>query len=124
MSNVGFPSLVKPIQPSPSTYPRIKEYTSSGDEKIDKSGKERVNDLFGIHPSSINLFLKYLSVTQNLHLENIFPAHFDIPIFTSDECFRNCLYLFKCSISSLFKLISTLLLVDDTLPSAYKNPNQ
>ena len=62
MSNVGFPSLVQPIQPSPSTYPRIKEYTSSGDEKIDKSGKERVNDLFGIHPSSINLFFKYFSV--------------------------------------------------------------
>lgn len=67
--NVGLPSLVKPIQPSPSIYPRIKEYTSSNDENIDKFGKERVNDLFGVHPSSINLFLKYLSVTQNLHLE-------------------------------------------------------
>ena len=67
--NVGLPSLVKPIQPSPSTYPRIKEYTSSNDENIDKSGKERVNDLFGVHPSSTNLFLKYLSVTQNLHLD-------------------------------------------------------
>ena len=79
-----------------------------------------IKDLFGIQPSFINIFLKYLFCKLILHLLYLFC----ISNFGNFLLLTNFLNLYKCSISNPFKDISTSFLLLDTLPSAYKKPNQ
>lgn len=75
-------TLQKLIQPSPSTYPRIKCAINCFGT-IFSSGNVIVKDFLGWHPHFISCVLKCLSVTVSLHLLKHFPPTITVDIFIS-----------------------------------------